>query len=210
MKANYNSIAPFYDGLSRLIYGDAIVNAQKFLVDAIVPNSTILIVGGGTGWILEEISKKHSTGLQIIYVDISQKMIELSKRRYIGNNKVIFLNADIQNVELSETFDVVITPFLLDNFSPRTANLVFNKIHCRLVLDGLWLFSDFQVSDKRNLWQKLLLKVMYFFFIVLCNIEATELPDTNFLFSKNSYRLVSSKTFFHRFICSFIYQKQDG
>jgi ubiquinone/menaquinone biosynthesis C-methylase UbiE len=210
MKANYNGIAPFYDSLSRLIYGSAIVNAQKFLVDTIVADSAILIVGGGTGWILEDISQKVPAGLHMTYIDISEKMIELSKRRYIGNNKVIFLNADIKHVELRPMFDVVITPFLLDNFSARTATVVFDKIHGCLSPGGLWLFSDFQVSNERNLWQKLLLKLMYLFFRLSCNIEANELPDTNLLFSKNGYKIISSKTFFQDFICSIIYKKPDA
>lgn len=210
MKANYNVIAPFYDNLSRLIYRNAIVNAQKLLVDAIPANSAILIIGGGTGWILEEISKKHPAGLQITYVDISEKMIALARPRNTGSNNVVFLNNDIQDVAINDMFDIVITPFILDNFATATLNIVFDKIDSCLVPGGLWLFSDFRVSDNRNLWQRFLLRTMYLFFKILCNIEANELPDTNSLFNKNGYKVISSKTFFKNFICSCIYVKHKS
>ncbi|MCW3108892.1 MAG: hypothetical protein JWQ09_3398 [Segetibacter sp.] len=207
MKGNYNNVATFYDRLSRFIFGDAIVNAQKLLVQSIDANSTILIIGGGTGWILEEIAKKHSEGLHITYVEISEKMIALSKKRDFGSNKVIFINKSIQDIQINQRFDIVITPFLLDNFSTGTTNIVFGKVHQCLLPDGLWLFADFQLTKDTHFWQKTLLKTMYFFFKFLCGIEANRLPDTNTLFEKYQYKKLSSKSFFKNFICSLVYKK---
>jgi hypothetical protein len=59
MAASFNNSAWFYDRLSRLVYGKAIVNTQLYLLGYIQPNSNILIVGGGTGWILDEITRLH-------------------------------------------------------------------------------------------------------------------------------------------------------
>jgi spermidine synthase len=70
MAANFNNSAWFYDGLSRLVYGNALVEAQVYLLQFIRPNSKILIAGGGTGWILEELAKLHPEGLKIAYVEI--------------------------------------------------------------------------------------------------------------------------------------------
>jgi ubiquinone/menaquinone biosynthesis C-methylase UbiE len=207
MKGNYSFVAPYYDYLSRIIFGDAIVIAQKFLVTFILPNSTILIVGGGTGWILEEIAKKHAAGLQIIYIDSSKKMIASARRKNFGNNKVIFINGDIREVAINYVFNIVITPFVLDNFSNSTTIKVFDKIHNSLSTGGHWLFTDFEVSEHGKLWQKHLLKAMYFFFKVACNIEATALPDTDTLFHRYRYAIVSSKTFFRNFIRSVVYCK---
>lgn len=207
MKGNYDNVAPYYNMLSRLIYGDAILQAERFLVNAISANSFILIVGGGTGQILEEISKKYESGLQITYVDISAKMIELSKKRVIGNNRVNFINQAIADVAFNHRFDVVITSFFFDNFSACTAKLIFDKIHTLLKPEALWLFSDFQLSEKNSLWQKLLLNSMYFFFRFLCGIEASHLPDTDFLFQKYKYQCIFKQTFYKKFIYSSIYLK---
>jgi ubiquinone/menaquinone biosynthesis C-methylase UbiE len=209
MKGNYNNVATFYDQLSTIIFGKAIFSAQKFLLKAIPPGSAILIVGGGTGWILEELAKQYSSGLKITYVDCSSKMIRLSRKRNIGDNKVVFRQTDIREVAFAGEYDIVITPFVLDNFSAVSIETVFEKIDKTLAAGGLWLFSDFQVSDHSGFWQKTLLKLMYYFFKICCNIEADRLPDTDKLFNKYGYLSVGSKTFFRDFICSVVYKKRD-
>lgn len=207
MKGNYDNVAPFYDLLSQLVFGNAILRAQLFLINAIPANSGILIIGGGTGQILEEISKKHGSGLQITYVDISKKMIAISKKRKTGNNEVVFINQSISDARFHRQFDVVITPFFLDNFLNNTAKVVFDKIDTFLKPRGFWLFTDFQLSEKNNLWQKLLLKIMYFFFRFFCGIEASHLPDTTALFEKYKYQLISKQTFYKKFIYALIFFK---
>lgn len=209
MKGNYDNVAPFYDLLSHLVYGNAIVRAHRSFVNAIPANSSVLIAGGGTGQVLEEISKKYKSGLQITYVDISKKMIALSKKRNTGNNKVIFINESIAVARFQQQFDVVITPFVFDNFSNNTTKVVFHKIDTLLKPLGLWLFADFQLSEKNNGWQKLLLSVMYFFFRLICGIEAAHLPETTSLFEEYKYKPVSKQTFYKKFIYSSIYLKPD-
>ncbi|MDB5150556.1 MAG: methyltransferase protein, partial [Mucilaginibacter sp.] len=121
MAANYDNSAWFYDRLSRLIYGRALVNAQVYLLNFVPAGSKILIAGGGTGWILEELSKIHPAGLDITYVEISANMTALSQKRQTGQNEVVFINEAVEKVKLLLLdFDVVITPFLFDNFVDET------------------------------------------------------------------------------------------
>lgn len=210
MKGNYNNVAPFYDLLSSLVFGNSISRAVLFLINAIPANSSVLIIGGGTGQILEEISKKYRSGIQITYVDISEKMISISKKRSTGNNLVVFINQSISDVTFYQQFDVVITPFFFDNFSSDTTKVFFDKIDSLLKPSGVWLFADFQLSEKNNLWQKLLLNLMYFFFRCLCRIEASHLPDTASLFKAHKYQPVSKQTFYGKFIYSSIYLKLNS
>jgi ubiquinone/menaquinone biosynthesis C-methylase UbiE len=134
-------------------------------------------------------------------------MIESARRKKIGKNRVVFVKGDIRELTLDPVFNIVITPFVLDNFSQSTTIKVFEKIHHNLLTGGHWLFTDFEISEKGKLWQKPLLKSMYFFFKVVCNIEAIELPDTNTLFHNYRYAIISSKTFFSNFITSVVYRK---
>lgn len=210
MKGNYDNVAPFYDLLSRLVFRDAILQSSRFLVNAIPANSSILIIGGGTGHILEEISKKYVSGLQITYVEVSKKMIALSRKRNVASNRIIFINQSISDAPLHQLFNVVITPFLFDNFSYSTATIFFNKIDALLMPGGLWLFTDFQLNKTNNIWQKLLLNLMYFFFRLLCKIEAAHLEDMRMLFEEYNYRNISMQTFFKKFIYAVIYLKPDN
>ena len=206
MKRNYDTIAFFYDRLARLVYGKTLVNAQRYLLSAVPARAHILIAGGGTGWILEELAKTHESGLTIDYIDASGKMIALAEKRNIGNNKVTFITSQIEDVQLSpEGYDVVITPFLFDNFTDSTLEKVFPVIDRQLKKDGAWLFCDF--ADTKILWQKAVLQVMYAFFRLSCGIEASHLPDTAGLFSWHGYKVCGQKTFMKEFIVARIYKR---
>jgi ubiquinone/menaquinone biosynthesis C-methylase UbiE len=207
MASNYDNSAPFYDGLSRLVFGKTLIKAQVYLLPFIPAGAKVLIVGGGTGWILEQLTKIHPSGLNITYVEISAKMTELSRKRNTGNNTVSFINDAIENVMLAADYDAVITPFLFDNFIEETLPALFNHIHQSLKPMGLWLCTDYQVTGK--LWQKALLKSMYLFFKLLCGIDTTTLPDINAQFAKHNYKKKSAKTFFADFIISTQYQKSS-
>ncbi|MDR6942590.1 class I SAM-dependent methyltransferase [Mucilaginibacter pocheonensis] len=205
MAANYHNSAWFYDRLARLVYGRALINTQLYLLHYIEPGSNVLIVGGGTGWILEELTKIHSSGLRITYVEVAEAMMALSQKRETGSNRVVYINNAVENVDLAPDFDVVITPFLFDNFTEQTFQTVFTHIHHLLKPDGLWLNADFQLTGKW--WQQLLLKSMFIFFKAICGIEARKLPGIESYFAANNYQVISEKTFFGDFIMAKVYRK---
>jgi ubiquinone/menaquinone biosynthesis C-methylase UbiE len=206
MASNYDNSAWFYDHLSRVIYGKALIRAQVYLLNYIPAGAaSILIVGGGTGWILEEIAKLRPSGLRITYVEISAKMMAFSRKRNAGNNEVTYVNEAIENVNEQTQYDAVFTPFLFDNFTAQTLQKVFNHIHNRLRSDGVWLNTDFRPTGRW--WQSFLLRSMILFFRIICRIEATKLPDIEKCFEQHSYRIINQKSFFGEFILSTAYQK---
>lgn len=200
MAANFNNSAWFYDRLSGLVYGRAVINAQVYLTQFIPADSKILIVGGGTGWILEDITNIHASGLNITYVEVSANMMAQSKKRNAGANQVVFIHEAIENIPLSTNFDIVITPFLFDNFTEQTTQQIFDHIHHLLKPNGLWLNSDFQLTGKW--WQRVLLRSMILFFRFVCNIEASRLPDIEKYFEQHDYKTIAGQTFFGDFIIS--------
>lgn len=206
MAANYDNSAWFYDRLSRLVYGKALVRSQAYLLRHIPKNSTILIAGGGTGWILEEIAKVHPSGLTITYAEISANMMALSKKRNVGGNKVIFINEPVENIENDSLYDLVFTPFLFDNFTGETLRYVFIHIHNGLKPGGIWLNTDFKPTGKW--WQAFLLKSMIVFFRAICGIEAKKLPDIEKQFELHQYQVIDQKSFFGEFILSTAYEKE--
>ncbi|SEO46056.1 Methyltransferase domain-containing protein [Mucilaginibacter gossypiicola] len=208
MAANYNNSAWFYDRLSRLVYGRALINAQVYLLGFIPPKSKILIAGGGTGWILEELAKIHSSGLDITYVEISANMTALSQKRHTGENTVTFVNDAVENVRLPAGFDVVVTPFLFDNFVDETVDKVFYHSHNLLKPNGLWLNADFQLTGRW--WQNVMLQSMFVFFRLLCGIEASRLPAIEKRFDAAGYNVIEDKTFFGDFIVARVYRKQSS
>jgi len=206
---NYDKIAKHYDWLSQIVFSKAQVNAQKNQLKYITTNSSLLIVGGGTGWILEEIAKIYPSGLKIVYVEISAKMIALSKKRDFKTNNVEFVNLAIENFKSAIEFDFILTPFLFDNFNQEQATLVFEKINLLLKSNGKWFFVDFTLQHGVGKWWKsLLLKSMYLFFRFFKMVSVSKLVEMKSYFLKHNYITIEERFYFKNFIEATVYLKQ--
>ncbi|KIO76856.1 hypothetical protein TH53_12710 [Pedobacter lusitanus] len=210
MKNNYDRIAGYYDVLSRMVYFRAQMKAQIDQLSAIPVNSTILIAGGGTGWILEEIARIHPSGLKITYVEISSKMLDISKKRDVKANTVTYIHSAMEDFKTTALYDVIITAFFFDNFAADSVGTVFNQLNGLLKSGGLWLFSDFYYTEKSGkVWQRLLLQAMYSFFSKISAVEAKSLINTEHLFEERLYSPLNTSFYYRRFIKSIIYRKPD-
>jgi len=206
LKRSYDTIAFIYDRLARLVFGSTLIRAQQYLlVNTISPGGSILIVGGGTGWILEEITFIQASGLNITYVDASAKMVALAKKRNTGANKVTFIALPIQQVVIDDVYDIVLTPFFFDNFTNEDAQEIFSSIDRSMNRGGVWLYCDFNKTTV--FWQKTVLKIMYFFFRISCGIKTDKLPDMGSCFAKHGYQLKNQKTFLNGFINAAVYTR---
>jgi ubiquinone/menaquinone biosynthesis C-methylase UbiE len=209
MKNNYDNVARYYDFLSRIVFRTAQQDAQIALLPFIRQNSTVLIAGGGTGWILEEMAKTCPAGLHIHYVEISANMIAIAKEKQYQPHEVTFVNMAVEEFgrELTATFDVIITPFLFDNFSQERIKPVFLHLHKMLRPGGQWLFTDFHYQQQAPLWQRVLLRSMYMFFRMICRIEASALADIEPLFRDHHYSCLYEAFYFRKFIRTAVYGK---
>jgi ubiquinone/menaquinone biosynthesis C-methylase UbiE len=214
MKNNYDNIARYYDFLSSIVFGSSQRNAQIALLPYIAADSHVLIAGGGTGWILEEIAEKCLPGLHIYYIEISAKMITEAKKKRYQPNDVTFINMAIEDFDLTDAglpgFDVIITPFLFDNFKEERIPGIFLHLHKMLLTGGSWLFTDFHYQKKAPFWQRILLNSMYVFFSVLCAVEASALANMAPLFQSQGYHCLYETYYFNRFIRSAVYRKDMG
>lgn len=206
MRNNYDFIAKFYDFLSRRIFGDTLTEAQAILLPHIPEGARVLVVGGGTGKILEGMAASHPGGLHVTYVEISSKMIGLARKRNAGKNRVHFVHRPIEQFTPEGTYDVIITPFLFDNFRKEKAYQIFERLHTWLVPQGLWLYTDF-TKDTAKRKHKILLGLMYLFFGLVSRLETRRLADMRPLF-KNRYSPLFQTRYYSGFIYSAVYRKR--
>lgn len=208
MSNNYDPVARYYDFLSWLVFGQAEINAQIELLGYITPGSRVLIVGGGTGWILEKIAAVHPSGLQMTYVDCSSRMMELSRKRNYGHNEVEFVLLPIEEFVATVPFDCILTGFVFDNFSGDKSAAVVRQLDLLLREGGYWLYADFYLRKrKRKLWKAVLLKMMYIAARIIMKVEASELPDMELIFGEVGYTPVYTSFHYSKFIQSVVYGK---
>jgi len=197
----FDRISFVYDKLVWLVYGNSIAEAQKYFLPHIPQRSTVLILGGGTGWILTEIGKQKMA-CEIWYIDASDSMIRLSKKRKT-NEQIHFITGTENEIPASVRFDIVITNFYLDLFPEDKLKEVIDKITFVTHPESRWIVTDF-VNNKKW-WQSIMLKSMYFFFMVVCKIEAGNLPDWHLALRERGFIKKESKLFYGNFIESAIY-----
>jgi len=205
---NYDPIARYYDFLSRLFFGRTEIEAQVELLAFASPGSRMLIVGGGTGWILEEIADRYPAGLRITYVESSGEMMRLAKRRRVGTSVVSFVEVPIEEFVTEERYDCILTGFLFDNFSAGLAARVIRWLCPMLEGDGCWLFADFYYRRRESrFWQGLMLRVMYFSARLICKVDARELPDMDSLFVQAGFTPVHISWYYRGFIKAVAYRR---
>jgi len=200
----FDRIAPVYDLLVGIVFGKSIRNAQLYFLSDIPKRSNVLILGGGTGWLLEELLKVNPD-CNVWYVEASRKMLERTQKKiatrpttcvhYIHGTEA-FLPQDI-------SFDAVITNFYFDLFSSVSLHKVLNHIVKSMLPHAVLLISDF---TNTNVWRhRILLMIMYRFFRLVSGIESTHLPDWQNQLKHVGLGEVKSKLFYGGFIKSSVY-----
>lgn len=199
--SGFDSLAPYYDGLARFFIGKDIVNAQLHFLKSFRECNHLLILGGGSGWILEPLCAACPE-LQIDYIDMSSKMIEAAKENSGNHAHVNFIQGTESDIP-NRLYDGVITNFYLDLFEERNLSKVMDKIRVSLTHSALWLVTDF-VQDK--VWHKVMLWTMYRFFRIVTRIEATHLPDWQNNMIEVGHTLCATRKFKNGFIKSNLYR----
>jgi len=142
---SFSPVANFYDVLAQIVFGNKLQEAQAANLRYISDNSRILIIGGGSGWILQQVIQhtQHST---IVYLEASDSMLRKSEEKIINqnkNNKIEYRLGTEENIGGQETFDIIIANFFLDLFSPAYLIIILEKLNCALAPAGKWLITDF-------------------------------------------------------------------
>lgn len=178
--SGFDVVASFYDPLARLVYGRSLRRAQQAALEAGLPASEgrVLIIGGGTGWVLGEVLRRRPSA-QVLYLEASPQMLHRSRAwlaktlpQHIG--QVEFRLGTEAALGADEQFATVVTFFFLDLFEPHRLRRLVQRLHAALAPGGAWLLADFAAPQRW--WHALLLGLMYWFFGLTTGISARRRP----------------------------------
>jgi len=206
MSANFNRIAPVYDQIASIVYGSNLIEAKEAFLDLIPENASILLMGGGTGGILNDLLERKPS-VMIDYVEPSEKMIAIAQKKLQEKfrSRVNFICGDEHQIPSEKTYDVSTSFFVLDCFTQNHAISFSKKITSVLREDGIWLFADFFSTDKS--FHRLLIGFMYRFFKIVSNIETQVLPDYERIFEESSFEINSEKIFMNGLVKSLVLKR---
>lgn len=200
----FNWIAPRYDRLVHLIFGGTLHRAQLHFISAIGPRDRVLILGGGSGKLLNELLIIRPL-IAVTYIEASSEMIRLTRQNIHQNPNVIFIHGT-QNDIPEGRYDVVITNFFLDLFTNVGVETLIKIVLEKFDVNGKWLVTDFENTNKIS--HRILLSLMYFFFRAIGSISVKRLPEWLPVFMKAGLELKAEKMFNDGFVSARIFVRK--
>ncbi len=210
--SNFDRIAPYYDTLAGWVFGDQIRKSQTAFLHLIPKGGSVLVLGGGTGWILTDIMLQCEPR-QIVYLEPSGEMIRLARKSIqqpdLPPISVTFIQGTIANLSSADRFDCLVTPFVLDLFDAPELKKVCTQLQSSLRIGGHWVFADFRIP---NNWKKpfarLLIRLMYAFFRLASQLKTHQLADVGPCFPAAHFSEVQSAVFARGMIVGKLYLKK--
>ncbi|WP_161599424.1 class I SAM-dependent methyltransferase [Hymenobacter nivis] len=180
LSGNFDRIAWCYDALAGLVFGGSLRAAQRAALAGLPAGAPrVLILGGGTGWVLGEVLRRRP-GAAVLYLEASGPMLaraagRLRREQPGAAGQVEFRLGTEAALAPEERFDALVTFFVLDCFAPAALGPALARLAAARRPAAPWLLADF--SRPRRGWQRALLGTMYRFFGAVAALRAQRLPD---------------------------------
>jgi len=175
----YDRVAWCYDALAGLVFGPALRHAQQAALAGLPAGAPhVLILGGGTGWVLTEVLRQRPAAT-VLYLEASPRMLDRARTRLAreypaATTQVDFRHGTQDALLPGKSYDVLITFFVLDCIPVPELDGALTRLRAVLRPRAPWLLADFRPA--RRGWRRVLLAAMYLFFRLTTGLRARELP----------------------------------
>ena len=195
----FDRVAWCYDALAGLVFGPTLKKAQRAAL-AVLPTGAprVLILGGGTGWVLTEVLRRRPQA-RVLYLEASPKMLARTRTRLNHEcpqaaAQVEFRHGTQAALSPNEQFEAIVTFFVLDCIALADIETALARLRAAQRPGAPWLLADFRPALWG--WQGVLLTLMYAFFRLTTGLRARELPDLHAALARLGLRPTSSAVFF--------------
>lgn len=199
--ANFDWLAPHYRWMEWVLAGPKLQRCRAAFLNSLPAPRQALIVGQGHGRFVTELLRRHPQ-VRCTCVDSSRRMLEVTRRRLVAKgldaSQVEFVHADIlQWSPPGETYDLVVTHFVLDCFRPEQLAKIMPSLAAAATPDARWLLADFhEPASGPTRWRaRAILEMMYLFFRWATALPASELTAPDPLLAKCGFKLRERRTF---------------
>lgn len=202
---DYDKIAGIYDLLGKLVYRGELHQSQLHFFDQIPPALKILVIGGGTGRILNPLIEQCNPG-QVVYVEKSKQMIRLSKKnaKQEHHDKIEFVHGTQDDLH-DRDYDLVITPFFFDQFTYYRLAKIFLQLEKVVKKEGLWIWADF--VEPRTFYHRFLMRLMLIFFKTSTNLGTDRVYSIYPVFERKNWKVEGKASYFGGFMETAMFRK---
>jgi ubiquinone/menaquinone biosynthesis C-methylase UbiE len=197
---NCDRIARYYEAFEHLSFGRSLERSRFAFLGEASASRRAMLCGGGDGRFLARLLCENSS-VEVDFVDLSPKMIQLAERRVAGlgrqfQQRVRFHCGDIREFKpRPEGYDLIVTHFFLDCFREQDLEQVVVRIANCGAPQGRWIVSDFHEADGLigRIWTGAIIHSLYAAFRLTTGLRVSRLPDYAAALARKGYRLRSEE-----------------
>ncbi len=203
---DFDRVAPFYDLLVRLVYGNQLLKAEEVLHAEIRPGDRLLVIGGGSGRGLPALLKRNPR--EVVYIEASARMFHLAQKRVPDHPAMTWVLGTETSAQGLGIFDHVLTAFFLDVFPPNRLKEVMAVLNDCLSKEGKWLLADFSAHKGGGAWwKKPLIAAMFLFFRITVGLKSNILPEWEVVFREKGFQLKNLVPRLNGLVVSMVWQR---
>ncbi len=209
----FDRVAWCYDALTGVVFGRALQRAQLAALAGLPAGAPhVLILGGGTGWVLTEVLRQRP-GATVLYLEASPRMLGRARARLARafpamGGQVEFRHGTQLALTPGESFDAVITFFVLDCVAQPDMSAALAQLRAAQRPGAPWLLADFRPAQRG--WRWVLLRLMYAFFRLTTGLRARDLPNLRRALGQLGLREISHQLFFGRAVEALVLMEQPN
>ena len=156
IEEQFNLIAKEYDSNRRKFipcFNDYYENTTKLIITNIPTPSRVLDLGAGTG-LLSYYWYRECSEAEYVLVDIADEMLEISRKRFAGIDKIHHKILDYTKELPEGSFDAVISALSIHHSEDIKKKELFKRIYSKLPYGGVFVnYDQFCAgTDKINKW----------------------------------------------------------
>lgn len=139
----FNDISKNYDSQRRKLIPcfDDFYSISTAIAETNLNSPKILDLGAGTGIFSEFILKRYPNA-SLTLVDISEKMLEISKMRFKNKDNIKYIFDDYLSYNFSEKYDIIISSLSIHHLTDNEKFQLFKKCYSLLNDMGIFINAD--------------------------------------------------------------------
>lgn len=198
---SFDRLAPIYRTLEGVLAGGILQRCRTAHMAETVGRQRAVLMGEGPGRFLAAMLRA-TPRIEVTVVEKSPRMIREARSR-IQKEGLDASRVDFQAVDAStwnppvQSFDLIVTHFFLDCFSPDDLEDIIGKLAGSATTDARWLLGDFCIPERgwRRFRARVIHSAMYTFFRTATGITAKQVTSPDPILRGKGFRLISRRLF---------------
>lgn len=143
IEKQFDDISEYYDSQRKKLipcFDDFYATATLFATTK-MDNPKILDLGAGTGLFSSFILNKYPKA-RLTLLDVSDKMLEVAKRRFSGFKNVTYIVSDYAESNIAEKYDLIISALSIHHLEDDSKVKLYKNIYESLNPEGVFVSAD--------------------------------------------------------------------